>query len=197
MSNRTPYSKSALTYTGQIEILKLRGLFIEDELKAEHLLKNISYYRLSGYWYPLLAHPKSAHCFKPGATFNNAFNLYCFDRELRQLVLSELEKIEVAVRAQMIYTLSHNHGPFWFNEFSLFSDRNKLKSSRGKMLIEYNRSDEEFVKAFKRKYSELLPQSWMILEISSFGILSNLFNNLKPGRNRREIASYFGLSLIS
>jgi abortive infection bacteriophage resistance protein len=33
----------------------------------------------------------------------------------------------------------------------------------------------------------------MILEISSFGILSNLFSNLKPGRNKREIASYFGL----
>ncbi|MGF1587403.1 MAG: Abi family protein [Bacteroidales bacterium] len=60
-------------------------------------------------------------------------------------MLSELEKIEVAIRAQMIYTLSHNHGPFWFNEFSLFSDRNKLKSSRGKMLIEYNRSDEELL----------------------------------------------------
>jgi abortive infection bacteriophage resistance protein len=109
------------------------------------------------------------------------------------LVLSELEKIEVAIRAQMIYTLLHNHGAFWFNEFPLFTDPNKLKSSRGKMLIEYNRSDEEFVKAFKRKYSELLPPSWMILEISSFGILSNLFSNLKPGRNKREIASYFGL----
>ena len=193
MPNKVPYLKSALTYAGQIELLKSRGLLIEDEIKAEHLLKNISYYRLSGYWYPMLADPKSAHRFKSGATFNNAFKLYCFDREFRQLVLSELEKIEVAIRAKMIYILSHNHGPFWFNEFPLFTDRNKLKSSKGKMLIEYNRSDEEFVKAFKRKYSEPLPPSWMILEISSFGILSNLFSNLKPGRNKREIASYFGL----
>jgi abortive infection bacteriophage resistance protein len=71
MPNRVPYTKSALTYAGQVEILKSRGLLIEDEFKAEHLLKNISYYRLSGYWYPMLAYPKSAHRFKPGYKEND------------------------------------------------------------------------------------------------------------------------------
>jgi abortive infection bacteriophage resistance protein len=41
MPNRVQYTKSALTYAGQVEILKSRGLLIEDEFKAEHLLKNI------------------------------------------------------------------------------------------------------------------------------------------------------------
>ena len=42
-----------------------------DEPKALHLLQNISYYRLSGYWYPLLA-DKQQHIFKPGSTFETA-----------------------------------------------------------------------------------------------------------------------------
>lgn len=68
-----------------------------DEPKALHLLQNISYYRLSGYWYPLLA-DKQQHIFKPGSTFETAYNIYKFDSELRKLIIAEIEKIEVAVR---------------------------------------------------------------------------------------------------
>ncbi len=43
------YSKTAITYADQLNQLKVRGLIIEDEQKALHLLEVISYYRLSGY----------------------------------------------------------------------------------------------------------------------------------------------------
>jgi len=123
---RVPYSKPALNYADQLQRLRTRGLIIQNDAKAQHLLENISYYRLSGYWYPMIAEPKSAHNFKPNSSFDNAFNLYCFDRELRTLILGELEKIEVAVRAVMIYMLWHRHDAFWYSNHSLFTDRGKL-----------------------------------------------------------------------
>ncbi len=46
--------------------------------------------------------------------------MYCFDRGLRKLVTAELEKIEVAIRAKMIYILSHQYGPFWYSAPNLF-----------------------------------------------------------------------------
>lgn len=113
------YSKPALSYQNQLDQLKSRGLIVQNDTKALHLLEQVSYYRLSGYWYPLLE-DKTSHHFKPGSTFETSFRLYCFDRELRKLVLAELEKIEVAIRARMIYTLSHKFGPFWFTDPSLF-----------------------------------------------------------------------------
>lgn len=61
---KVPYSKTALSYADQPQQLKDRGLIIEDESKTLHLLEAISYYRLSGYWYPLLA-DKQNHHFKP------------------------------------------------------------------------------------------------------------------------------------
>ncbi len=42
--------------------------------------------------------------------------MYLFDRSLRQLVVRELEKIEIAVRAKMIYVFSHQLGPYWYTE---------------------------------------------------------------------------------
>ena len=190
---RVPYTKPALTFQDQLQQLIDRGLVIEDHQKAIFLLENISYYRLSGYWYPQLQEPKSSHVFKPGASFSQSFQLYCFDKELRKLVSSELEKIEIAIRAKMIYILAHQYGPFWINNQSLFSNLDKFNNTNYKLIEEYNRSREDFILAFKAKYNNPLPPAWMILEISSFGSLSNLYGSLKPGRSKRAIARHFGL----
>ena len=122
-----PYKEEPLHYNEQLQRLKSRGLIIEDEEKALHLLENISYFRLSNYWYPLLAFPKTDKIFKPAATFNTAFNLYCFDRELRKLVNGELEKIEIAIRANeswlhcLVYVrnICAHHARLWNRTLSI------------------------------------------------------------------------------
>lgn len=158
-----------------------------------HLLEAVSYYRLSGYWYPLLQ-DKANHKFKPGSDFETAFKLYCFDRELRRMVISKLEKIEVAVRAKMIYILSHQYGPFWFQDPKYFRNPVKHADTISKIGMEYARSDEEFINAFRNKYSDPLPPSWMTLGITSFGTLSMLYSNLLPSREKRDIAHFFGVA---
>lgn len=190
---RAPYSKPALTYAQQVAQLQARGLEINNTPRAIHLLESISYYRLSGYWYPMLI-DKANHIFKPNSTFQDAFQLYSFDRELRVMVLRALEKIEVSIRAKMIYILSHQHGVFWYQNPILFRNHIGHSRSLGSLQNEYNRSDEEFITAFGSKYSDPLPPSWMMLEITSFGTLSFLYSNLKPGRPKRAIANHFGLT---
>ena len=59
---------------------------------------------------------------------------------------------------------------------------------------EYHRSDEQFVRSFKRKYSDPLPPSWMTLEVTSFGTMSILYQYLKPGIPKRDVAAVFGVS---
>ena len=190
-----PYTKLPLSFVNQLSQLKNRGLLIQNEQKVIHLLEKVSYYRLSGYWYPLLegtiAIDKERHVFKKGAQLNTAFRLYCFDRELRQLVQSELEKIEVAIRASMIYNLSHNSGAMWFSNPALFKSATAHTKSLASITAEYNRSTEQFINSFKTKYSDPLPPSWITLEITSFGTISMLYQNLKSGR--RDIANSFGL----
>ena len=128
--SRVPYGKTALTYTDQLARLKSRGLVVADDAKALHLLKQISYYRLSAYLYPLLEEPKSAHLFKSGATLETAFRLYCFDRELRKILAAELEKIEVAIRSQLVYFMAHRYGPFWISDAAnlVFGQGEKLEN---------------------------------------------------------------------
>src|SRR5690242_10786820 len=119
---KVTFSKPPLTYSDQYNQLISRGLTIPNKEKALHLLESISYYRLSAYLYPLLDGDKTKHVFKKDADFEIAFKLYCFDRHLRKLVVAELEKIEVAVRAKMVYVLSVSYGPFWFKDATLFKN---------------------------------------------------------------------------
>lgn len=192
MTMKISYSKQLISFTDQITLLKQRGMVLGNETKALHLLQNISYYRLSGYWHPLLA-DKQRHIFKPGSTFEAAYNIYKFDSELRKLIIAELEKIEVAVRTQTAYILSTQYHAHWFEDSSLFSNPVRHTKVLAKIEEEYNRSDEEFITAFKAKYSDHFPPSWMTMEIASFGTLSILYGNLQPGRAKRSIAAYFGL----
>lgn len=76
--SRVPYHKPALSYVQQLQKLKDRGLKIRSEEKAIRLLEKLSYYRLSGYWYPFLL-DKERHIFKENADFDTAFLLYKFD----------------------------------------------------------------------------------------------------------------------
>ena len=166
-----------------------------DKSKALHLLERIGYYRLSGYWYPLLA-DKQNHVFKPDANFEMAFNLYKFDRELRKIINAEIEKIEVAIRSKMAYELSIAYHPFWIEDVNLFSSSVNFQITLDKISEEYLRSNEEFILSFKSKYSNPLPPAFIILEITSFGTLSRLYRNLKSSKARRNVAKSFALSDI-
>lgn len=191
MAKRT-YNKPALSYAEQLQKLKDRGLIIDNEIEFLELLEKKSYYRLSGYWYPLLS-DKEKHLFKPKSHFNTAFELYLFDKLLRQLVIKELEKIEIAVRAKMIYIFSHEFGPFWYAEPKNFKNRSKHSEIRSKISVEYQRSDAQFVHSFKLNYRNPFPPSWIAFEIISFGAISKLYSEFKPTRSKRVVADYFGL----
>lgn len=188
------YSKPSLSYRQQFEQLSSRGLsFSGCEEKALHLLEKLSYYRLSGYWYTLLDNPKTNHVFKANAHFNQAFELYKFDRELRLLILNQIEKIEVAIRAVISYECSHSWDVFWLSNRNNFKSHSQHNRDINKIFNEVNRSNELFITNYKNKYKEEMPPSWIALEVCSFGSLSYIYSNLKGGRTKRNISQKFGL----
>ena len=68
--------------------------------------------------------------FRDGITWEMIYNLYVFDRKLRILVFDAIERLEIAIRTQIIYQLSHKYGSHWqdrqdiFNPQSLVTLRN-------------------------------------------------------------------------
>src|SRR5690554_6374082 len=98
------YDKPAQTFRQQLELLKSRGLVIADESEALNQLSAISYYRLSGYWYPFRERTEQGHVtsrFRQGTSFDQVLALYEFDRQSHFLVMDAIERVEVAVRTRL------------------------------------------------------------------------------------------------
>lgn len=67
--------KEFKTINEQLEILKGRGLLVEDEIVARDFLLRNNYYRISGYSLTL----RSNDVFHPGTSFRNIQDIYEFD----------------------------------------------------------------------------------------------------------------------
>ncbi len=191
--SKIPYTKPPLSYSDQIKQLQSRGLIILDEQAASDVLEHVSYYRLSGYW-NLFLDLSQKDRFIGGTSFDDIYTVYAFDQQLRQLIQAALGELEIAIRAKLIYFLSHTHGPFWLENSHLFIDPLKFANTLHKLGQEYGRSDAEFIQSFRKKYAHHLPPSWIALEVTTFGSLSVLYSNLKNGRTKRDIANHFGVS---
>ncbi len=188
------YNKPAFTIEQQILQLRARGLIINEEDNVEHYLLNISYYRLAGYWWPMQS-DKVLHQFKAGSKFSDVISLYKFDLELRLLIFEVIEKIEISLRSKMIYHLSHEFDPWWFQNTSIFVRTKELVQTLAKLDEELERSKDTFIREHNKKHKDdfRFPPAWKTLELTSLGALSKLYGNLKHSvRSKDLIAEEFG-----
>jgi abortive infection bacteriophage resistance protein len=187
------YTKKALSFEEQADLLVGRGLIVSDRDELVQFLGRVNYYRLSAYFYMFKSlNQKGEECFKPNTNFNRVKRFYLFDRELRLLLMDPIEQIEVAIlRTRMVNYFSRLYGPFGYLEIENFS--NALSIAKYKELLAgignaVNKSKEEFVGRYKAKYTEEhnLP-FWMLVELMSHGELCTIFSFLKDTM-KKEIA---------
>ncbi len=190
-------NKKSRTIEEQIDLLKTRGMSIKDERAAFFYLSSISYYRLKGYWWDMQTDFIN-HKFAPTANFEDIITRYHFDCQLRLILFSAIEFIEISLRAKMIYHLSQTYGGLWYLNDALFADSAKHKIHISALQEEFARSGEVFAKAFRERYTNEEPDVWLIFEVATFGILSKIYKNLNHVLPEKSvIAKDFGLNLHS
>lgn len=190
---KTLYTKPPLNLTEQLAELKRRGLIINDEISANQVLSEISYFRFAAYLRPMEVN-KETHSFKPKATFENAIALYDFDAELRILIFKAIQKIEIALRAKIIHHFSLAYGPFWFMDMSLYDSESKFLENLNAIDREIKRTKEDFIKEHFIKYKRPdFPPAWKTLELVSFGTLSKLYYNFSDNKIKKKVAREFNL----
>jgi abortive infection bacteriophage resistance protein len=203
-----PYTDRALTVDEQVEYLLSKNLDADRELLTARLEK-VSFHRLSGYWHSFREFnaDDSDWLFRNGSRFDTVWDRYVFDRQLRLLVLDALERVEVAVRNDLILSVAVEQGPFGYLNPANFPNI-EARDASGNTLYNHAmllshvrkvfrrelRSDNPVVMAYDSKYpdnDELLPY-WMLLEIVEFGTLTHLLHGLAV-KMKTAIANKYGL----
>lgn len=188
------YEKLPKTFREQVELLEKRGLTIPNTAKAEKVLTYISYNRLSNYWYPMLKTPKEEELFKEGSSFETIFKLYQFDSELRAITFQAIEQIEIAIRTQIIYHLSHhNDSGFWYTQNESFLDYPNYVDFLSKITKNVKETRQEFILKYHRNYEQYLPPAWKSFELLTFTNLVSILKNIKDNKQLIPIAKSIGL----
>ncbi len=196
MNTKILFGKTYTSSADLVSLLQSRGLTVHDVEKAKSYLDFIGYYRLSAYMYPLLQMPKDQHRYKLGTNFSQVMMLYRFDKKLRLLIFNEIEKIEVAVRSAIVNIGSELTGnPFWMTDTANFINAAKFRHTMDLIDGELNRSREDFIVHFKNTYSDAYPPAWILAEVLPFGVLTNIFSNLKNIRLKKRISQRFDLQV--
>ena len=210
------YAKPWLSIDEQIDKLAARGLIVPDRTAAAHLLRTVGYYRLTGYLYPLRASESYTEedgrtrvrvlsAYHEGTSIEDAARLIDFDRGLRLLVLDAVERIEIALRTRLGYTIGQV-GAFAHEDIAIYVPAftgahtdpmggSSLPSRLDEWLMRVQErragSDEAFVAHFRDKYDDQMP-IWALTELLELGHLSRLYAGLRNDL-ATQIATGFGV----
>lgn len=184
--------KPFCTYQQQIDKLEARGLIVRDKAYAESVLRSENYYRLRGYWLTMVKKQGTPpdDVFYPGTTFENIVDVYLFDVDLREIILSATSIIETNLKAYISYYHAQKYGPIGYMNYEHFEDVNKHIWMMYELQKDKTaRKDELFVQHHKKCKGGIFPV-WAATELMSFGQVSKFYKNM-VSEDRNKMAREF------
>ncbi len=191
MNDEIKRIKTPTTFEEQLDILQARGMQVEDRQKALEVLSRINYYRLSAYMLTF----KLEDNFEDGVTFNRIYDLYEFDKRLRNMIVGVLETIEVTFRNHISYLIAHKYGAIGHLDVENFRNAAYHEDMIRQIESEINRSNEIFIQHHKDKYDGVFPV-WVSIEVTSFTLLSKIYSNLKNEDQSKIAKEHYGIPYV-
>ena len=181
----------------QIEILKYKGLIINNPDYARNILLRENYFFVTGYRH-LFLNSSVDKTYKKGTTFEELYSLFLFDRALRNVLFKNLLIIENNLKSVSSYQLSKRYG---------YKEKDYLKEKNFTNDPEKKRQVNDLIKKMKRQIRSNSRENtatlhyvsnygyiplWILVKVLSFGIVSEMYSVLKV-EDQKEIASIYGI----
>ncbi|MGE5456036.1 MAG: Abi family protein [Ignavibacteriales bacterium] len=168
----------------QIEILRSKGLVINDIDKAKSILFRENYFFISGYRHLFMRSYKDIK-FIEGTTFEELYAMFVFDRRLRNIMFKYILIIENNIKSIISYQLSKKYGymekdylnPKNFTQDILKSRQVRDILSKMKRQVRVNGRQHSATMHYLSNYGYI--PMWVSVKVLSFGIVSELFSILK------------------
>ena len=193
--------KTFKTIDEQIEILKSKGLEIDDINYAKSVLLRENYFFLSGYRHLFLKSPKD-RMFLPGTNFNELYALFNFDRQIRNIFFKNILIVENNAKSIFSYQLSRKYGikeNNYLNPSNFDRSNDKARQvndllKKIKRQIRVNGGQHSATMHYMTNYGYV--PFWVVVKVLSFGLISELFTIMKR-EDQKEIAELYGISVES
>jgi len=192
-------TKEFKTLDEQIEILRERGLVINDVDKTKNLLLRENYFFINGYRHIFLK-GKKQDSFIDGTTFEELYGLFQFDRSFRNVLFKNLLIVENNLKSIISYDLSMKYGIKEKDYLKPSNFNNDIKKSR--QVIDVLNKIKRQIKINGRQHSATLHYLsnygyvplWILVKLLSFGMINELYSILKP-EDKLFLAKFYNLDV--
>lgn len=183
----------------QIEILESRGLKISDYDYAKAILFRENYFFLNGYRHLLM--DQDNKYFVKGATFEELYSIFVFDRRMRNIMFKNILIVENNIKSIISYQLSKKYGhrekdylnPKHFKQESFKLSQVNDILNKMKRQIRLNGKQHRATKHYISNYGYI--PMWVSVKVLSFGIMAELYTILKDD-DQEEIANVYTINKI-
>ena len=191
--------KTFKTIDEQIDILKSKGLEIDDIDYAKDVLLRENYFFLSGYRHLFLRSPKD-RMFLPGTNFKELYSMFNFDRQIRNIFFKNILIVENNAKSIFSYQLSRKYGikeKDYLNPHNFDRSGDKARQvndllKKIKRQIRVNGGQHSATLHYISNYGYV--PFWVVVKVLSFGLISELFTIMKY-EDQREIAQVYGIDV--
>jgi abortive infection bacteriophage resistance protein len=189
--------KQFKTIDEQIEILKHKGLIINDHEYAKEVLLRENYFFLSGYRHLFLKSQKD-RMFIPGTQFKELYAMFNFDRQIRNIFFKNILIVENNAKSIFSYQLSKKYGikeKDYLNPVNYERSSDKARQvndllKKIKRQIRINGGQHSATMHYTTNYGYV--PFWVVVKVLSFGLISELFTIMKKD-DQRDVAEVFGV----
>jgi len=191
--------KTFKTIDEQIDILKSKGLQIDDIDYAKLVLLRENYFFISGYRHLFLRSPKD-RMFLPGTDFKELYAMFNFDRQIRNIFFKNIMIVENNAKSIFSYQLSKKYGikeKDYLNLSNFDRSNDKIRQvndliKKIKRQIRVNGGQHSATMHYISNYGYV--PFWVVVKVLSFGLISELYTIMKR-EDQKEIASVYGIDV--
>lgn len=182
----------------QIEILKSKGLVINDIDKTKDLLFRENYFFINGYRHMFMRSNKEKG-FIEGTTFEELYAVFVFDRKIRNIMFKYILMIENNIKSIISYQLSKKYGfkdKDYLNPKNFTQDALKVRQvydvlNKMKRQIRVNGKQHTATMHYLSNYGYI--PMWILVKVLSFGLISELYGILKS-EDQLSISEFYNLN---
>ncbi len=185
------------TLDEQVEILRSKGLVIQDETYTKEILLRENYFFISGYRHLFMNNTKE-NKFIPNTTFEELYSMFTFDRSLRNILFKYILVVENNIKSLISYELSKKYGfkeKDYLNVDNFTQNPMKIRQvhdilDKMRRQIRVNGKQHTATLHYLSNYGYI--PLWILVKVLSFGIVSELYTILKE-EDQESIARFYGI----
>ena len=189
------------TLDEQVDILRSKGLIINNEEKTKDILLKENYFFISGYRHLFMKSYNDGKFLK-GTTFEELYAIFQFDRQLRNIMFKHILVVENNIKSLISYVLSKKFGireKDYLNVDNFTQNPMKTRQvhdvlDKMKRQIRVNGKQHSATSHYLSNYGYI--PLWILVKVLSFGIVSELFTILKE-EEQEEVSEVYHIDISS